>query len=71
MLVAKLDDELKAVYERLFARELRAREEIRNSLSCIHVAELVAANLRGVDVPEIEPDAVISYIRAIESGTSG
>jgi hypothetical protein len=42
MLVVKMDDKLKTVYDRLFARELRAREEIRNSLSCIHVAWMCA-----------------------------
>ena len=34
--------------------ELRAREEIRNSISCLHVAEIVAANFRGADVSEVE-----------------
>jgi hypothetical protein len=42
MLVVKMDDKLKAVYDRLFARELRAHEEIRNSLSCIPVAWMCA-----------------------------
>jgi hypothetical protein len=52
--VAKMGDKLEAVYERLRAREMRAREEIRNSLACMHVAEIVAANLRGIDAAEVE-----------------
>lgn len=47
-------DELKAAYERLFARERRAREEIRNSIGCMHVSEIVAANLGGVDASEVD-----------------
>jgi hypothetical protein len=49
-----MNDELKAVCDRLFARGRRAREEIRDSIACLHVAEIVAANLRGVDVSEVE-----------------
>jgi hypothetical protein len=54
MIRRQVDDELQAVYERLFACELLAREEIRNSISCLHIAEIVAANLGGVDVSEVE-----------------
>jgi hypothetical protein len=52
--VANMGDKLKAVYERLRAREMRAREEIRNSLACMNVAEIVAANLQGIDAAEVE-----------------
>jgi hypothetical protein len=47
-------DELKTAYERLFARERKAREEIRSSIGCMHVSEIAAANLGGVDASEID-----------------
>ena len=49
-----MDDELKAVYDRIFARELLAREEIRQAISCLHIAEIVRLNFGQVEMPEIE-----------------
>jgi hypothetical protein len=59
MLRRQVYDELKAVYDRLFARELLAREEIRQSISCLHTVEITLdMDLRLEPLNEAHPEMI-------------